>query len=99
MLTSDFEGTPNVILEAMASGIPVVATSVDGIASIIKNGHNGFLVDKNNEDEFALFILSLMYNPELRKTIGKQGLEFVRANHSLKSLPDHLSNLYNFALS
>jgi glycosyltransferase involved in cell wall biosynthesis len=47
-LTSDHEGTPNVVLEAMAAGVPVVATRVGGTAEILVDGETGILVDKGD---------------------------------------------------
>ncbi len=49
VLTSDYEGTPNVLLEAMASGLAVVATNVGGVSEVVRQGENGFLVEPGDE--------------------------------------------------
>jgi glycosyltransferase involved in cell wall biosynthesis len=48
LMTSRFEGTPMTVLEAMALGVPVVSTPVDGVADLIKDGVNGFLSDSDD---------------------------------------------------
>jgi N-acetyl-alpha-D-glucosaminyl L-malate synthase BshA len=69
VLPSLHEGFPNVLLEAMASGLPVVATNVTGINEIIEDGKNGFLVQSKNSEEIAKKILLLINNNDLRKNI------------------------------
>lgn len=78
VLTSLWEGLPRVIPEALASGVPVVATDVDGAADIITDGINGFLVPPRDIDSFAQRIIFLLEHPEEADKMskrGKQGLE------------------------
>ncbi|WP_424355699.1 glycosyltransferase family 4 protein [Methanobacterium sp. MBAC-LM] len=75
VLPSLQEGFPNVLLEAMASGLPVVATEVCGINEIIEDGKNGFLVKPQNSKEIAEKILLLLNNHNLRKWISKQNIK------------------------
>lgn len=60
VLTSDWEGSPNVLLEAMACGLPVVATRVGGIPEIVPDGQAGFLVEPNDEDGFIAILSRLV---------------------------------------
>ncbi|RMG45458.1 MAG: glycosyltransferase, partial [Acidobacteria bacterium] len=99
VLTSDWEGTPNVILEAMASGLPVVATRVGGVPEIVQHGETGFLVDPEDEDGMVDAILTLIKNRDLRLKFGRAGREFVLAQHSLDKLPGYLQKLYELALA
>lgn len=65
VLTSLWEGLPRTIIEAMVLNKPIVATNVDGINDVIKDGENGFLITPHNINEFANKILALLKDKEL----------------------------------
>jgi glycosyltransferase involved in cell wall biosynthesis len=69
VLPSLSEGFPNVILEAMACGLPIVASRVGGIPDIITNEINGFLVENKDSDEMADKIILLLGDDSLRRKI------------------------------
>lgn len=73
VLPSHSEGLPNVVLEAMACGLPVVATNVGGIPEAVVHGETGFLVSPGDHQELAARILTLAQNPDLRRTMGAAG--------------------------
>ncbi|MDY6933070.1 MAG: glycosyltransferase [Spirochaetota bacterium] len=74
VLSSDWEGLPMVILEAMACGTPVIATDCPtGPKEIIINGENGFLVQMNDEKALAEAMLALLKDGNLRNKISKKG--------------------------
>ena len=98
VLTSDFEGTPNVLLEAMASGLPVVATQVGGVSEIVQHGRTGFLAEPDDLDGLVTPLVELVKNSELRMEMGRRARAFVEANHSLQRLPAYLGGLYERAL-
>ena len=98
VLTSDFEGTPNVLLEAMASGLPVLGTRVGGIPEIVQHGHTGFLVDPEDLDGLTAIAADLVKSAELRREMGARARLFVERNHALDRLPSFLSWLYELAL-
>jgi glycosyltransferase involved in cell wall biosynthesis len=77
---SYFEGTPLCILEAMASGIPVVARSAGGISEIISNNKQGFIV--NSTDEMTERMDLLLANSALATTMGMNGRKRVLKHHS-----------------
>lgn len=91
--TSDREGTPNVALEAMAHGIPVVATSVGGTNEILDNTR-GVLVEPGDESGLVKAVTNLILNDELRLRLGAAGRRYVCESHSLESLKKHLVSIY-----
>jgi len=98
VLTSDHEGTPNVLLEAMASGLPVVAARVGGVAEIVRHGQTGFLLAPDDVEGFAAALARLVKDVGLRAQMGQRARGFVEANHSLHLLPTYLNRLYGMAL-
>jgi glycosyltransferase involved in cell wall biosynthesis len=91
--TSDHEGTPNVIMEAMASGLPVVATRVGGVPDLVVNGETGFVCDMDT-DCLVESILKLIRNPELRSRFGVQARRRMEQFHSTERMPCFLQELY-----
>ena len=78
VLPSLAEGVSNTVLEAMASGLPVIATRVGGNTELIQHEGNGLLVDVNEDGQLAEAIAQLVDQPELREQMGRRGLERVR---------------------
>ena len=77
VLPSLNEGRPNVILEAMACEVPVVATQVGGILEIVKDGENGFLVPSKNSSILAKRLLTLLKDASLCIQMGKTGRKMI----------------------
>ncbi len=77
VLASYSEGMPNVVLEAMAAGVPVVASRIDGVKELIKNGENGFLFHPGDHLMLARKLEILTANEDLRKKFGKKGRDFM----------------------
>ncbi|MEM7315877.1 MAG: glycosyltransferase, partial [Planctomycetota bacterium] len=98
VLSSDNEAAPVSILEAMASGLPVVASNVGSIHEMVKNGENGFLVNLEVE-EFADRIIGLFDDSEMCERMGHAGREQVVNFGSLETMvrgyEDLLSMLYD----
>jgi glycosyltransferase involved in cell wall biosynthesis len=82
VLASHEEGMPNAILEAMAVGLPVVATAVGGVPEVVRNGHTGVLVPPHRPAELAAGIARLAGDPQLRVTMGRTGREMVATTYS-----------------
>lgn len=74
LLSSNYEGFCLVIVEAMACGLPVVATNVGAIPEIIKDRENGLLVKPNDPDEFAKAIIEIIENKDMRKMISSNAI-------------------------
>ncbi len=93
VLTSDYEGTPNVVLEAMAHTLPVIATNVGGTPEIL-NDKCGFLVEPEDEAALLKAAITLIENPELRSSLGFEGFQYIKNKHSLDNLTNHLTEIY-----
>ena len=86
VLTSLYEGMPIVVLEAMAAAKPVVATNTGGIAEVIKDGEDGFLVTPKAPQEMADRIFTLLTDENLRKRLGENASLSVSENFSVPSM-------------
>lgn len=98
VLTSSYEGTPNVILEAMAHGLPVVATRVGGVPEIV-SGDTGFVVEPSDFESLMEATKSLVVDRDRRQVLGKNGKAHVLRNHSLAYLRQRLPEIYERKLS
>jgi glycosyltransferase involved in cell wall biosynthesis len=76
-LPSHMEGRPNVVNEAMASGLAVISTRVGGIPDMIKEGETGLLFDAGNVGQLRHCLVALASDPELRERMGLAGREFL----------------------
>jgi colanic acid/amylovoran biosynthesis glycosyltransferase len=85
------EGTPNVILEAGASGLPVVATRHAGIADAVLDGETGLLVEEGDIEGMAQHMMRLAREPEFAKKLGQAAQERIRAEFSMEK---HISHLW-----
>ena len=94
ILTSDSEGTPNVILEAMAAGIPIVSTKVGNVPFFMENDVHGYLVDKSDENELFNKVEVLIENPGLRDTMGENGRKMILDKFTVSALSKNIINLY-----
>ncbi|QQS42009.1 MAG: glycosyltransferase [Acidobacteriota bacterium] len=98
VLPSSHEGTPNVLLEAMAFGVPVVATSVGGVPELLSDG-NGVLVDADDFEQLAAATEELIVDPGLRMRIGIAGRDHVRKHHSAEDLAGKMTAIYERLLN
>ena len=73
MTSGNVDGLPNTVMEALASGTPLVATPVGGIGSVVDNGRTGLLVSEQSPAELAAAIASLLENPSLRAGSWRPG--------------------------
>jgi glycosyltransferase involved in cell wall biosynthesis len=94
LLTSAYEGTPNVVLEAMACALPVVSTRVGDVPDVITNAETGLLADPNDEDRLSDCLERLVHDPALRDRIGRAARQYVHSYHSVANLPGYLDSLY-----
>jgi len=96
VLSSLWEGFPNALLEAMACGLPSVATKVSGATEIIQNGQNGFLAKPNNPIDLANKLEKLiLMKLEERKNIGLAARQTVEKYYSVEKMVSEYEKLYD----
>lgn len=84
LLTSVYEGIPNVVLEAMSMQVPVVTTRCGGVDEVIDHGIDGFIAELYDHAAIAKYIETLVNDVELRKTIGAAARKKVQAQFTLE---------------
>lgn len=93
-LTSLNEGTPLTLIEALAAGRPVVATNVGGVADVVRDGVNGYLVPSGDVESFSQRLADLLRDSQKRRDFGLKGREIVRAKFSKERLIEDIKRLY-----
>lgn len=99
VMPSLFEGLPMVLLEAMAMKIPVVASAVDGIEEILRDGEDGVLVRSWDADAFATQIAQLLDDPVRRARISAAAREKVVHGFSRATMCARMEEIYKSALT
>ncbi len=94
VLPSLKEGLPYVIMEAMAAGIPVVATNVGGIPDLIRHGENGLLVSAKDSSGMAQTILDISKDEKLRSNFSKASLKIISTKFGLKHMVQKTISIY-----
>jgi glycosyltransferase involved in cell wall biosynthesis len=95
LMTSQHEGTPNVLIEAQAAGVAVVAPDVGGIGETIAPGRSGLLVHDRNAAQLAKAVLILLANPRLRQRARAHGPRFVSQRFNWRRKIDETIAHYN----
>ncbi len=99
VLPSLTEGTPMALLEAMAAGLPVIASAVGGVPKVVTDGINGILIPPGNSQAISEKIQLLKDNPGLGGRLGRAGAETIKAKYSLDSWCRTIESLYSEALA
>ena len=92
--SSRLEGLPMVVLEAMASCLPVIASSVGDVSKLIHDGRTGLLIPPDNAEMLASAILRLIGDPEMRRQLGSSALRFVTQYFSSVQMAKEYLRLY-----
>jgi len=95
LVPSAYEGLPTVILEAMRSGLPCVATRVSGNPEVVEDGVNGFLVELDRTNGMAARAVAIAANPELRERMSRAARATVTAKFGFARLVDEHLKLYS----
>jgi len=94
LLTSLFEGLPRAVLQAMAAGTPVIATSVDGTPEVVKDRETGLLVPPSRPDAAARGVLELVEDENLRLHCVSEAKRVLGKGFDIRWMVTHLDRLY-----
>jgi glycosyltransferase involved in cell wall biosynthesis len=94
LLTSRFEGTPNVLIEAQAAGIPVVAPDVGGVNEALLDGVTGILVGNRRASSLASAVLEILEDPGWKERAGTEGPAFVSKRFGHQRMVDDTIGAY-----
>jgi glycosyltransferase involved in cell wall biosynthesis len=92
--TSAIEGQSSAILEAMAAGVPVVASDIPGTRDLISHNQTGLLVQVGNRAGFAREAHRLLENPDLSLRLGKAGRELVQSEYTVEKMVEKYVSMY-----
>jgi sugar transferase (PEP-CTERM/EpsH1 system associated) len=99
VLPSIGEGRSNTILEAMATGLPIIATNVGGNPELVEDGVNGYLVPPGNPEKLAERIIKLTESSETRSLMGKVSLKKVHEKFNWDSTVENYLSVYDELLN
>jgi glycosyltransferase involved in cell wall biosynthesis len=93
-LASANEGTPVAAIEALAAGVPIVATRVGGTPAVVDDGETGFLVELGDNAAIGERLAVLARDSELRERMGRLGAERMRERYGVERMVDEVERLY-----
>ncbi len=93
-LSSDDEGYPTSLIEAMAAGRPVVATDVGGVSEVARHGESGLLVPRRDPDRLADALLSLLNAPDRARAMGLRGRQTAQERFDVRRMVERVDALY-----
>lgn len=94
VMPSSHEGLANALLEAMASGVPVLAHAACGAGEVVQHGHNGFLQEIQTATDLADCLTKLRAQPELLTAVSQKAREAAQRKFSLATMVDNYLSLY-----
>lgn len=96
ILSSNYEGMPNALLEAMCIGLPCISTKVSGATELIQSGTNGLLVDVNNRKQLVDAMVDIVDNPEKAEKLAEKASELyntIRLDIIQKEWTDYVDDI------
>jgi glycosyltransferase involved in cell wall biosynthesis len=98
VLPSQTEGLPIALLEAMSAGLPVVASAVGGIPSVVETEREALLVPPNDEDALHDALQRILADPALGQTLGRRARERFVAAYTADAMASRYDDLYRDVL-
>ena len=95
VLSSRREGLPNVVLEAMALEVPVVATRVAGVPAVVEDGTSGLLVPPDSDSNLASALERPLRDAALRQRLGRNGRQSIEARFSFRARMEKIRDIYD----
>jgi glycosyltransferase involved in cell wall biosynthesis len=95
LLTSEFEGTPNVLIEAQALGVPCVTTDVGASGEVVSHKKTGFVINPNDQKALVDSCISLLLNDKMRKAFSQEAIMHTKQKYSSDNGVDKVLDLYN----
>ena len=99
ILSSDYEGLPLTILEAMAARLPIIATDVGGNSQVVIDGKTGFLVPPRKPEALASAMFKIMKDREAAMQMGRKGRGVVESEYSIDAITYKTLELFNLAMT
>ena len=92
--TVEGDTIPQLLMQALAIGLPVVSTTTGSIPDVVTDGESGFIVPPRDVDALADRIWRLLAEPDLRAAMGRQGRRRVERSYSIDRMVDELEKVY-----
>jgi len=90
----DRDGIPNTIIEALATGVPVVSTEISGIPEAVKDGKSGLLVPQRDAEALARALERMMTDADLRRHCAQEGRRIAETSFSIEASGRALAKLF-----
>ena len=88
------EGLPNVVLEAMSCGLPVIVSDLPGLKNVIESNENGVIFSLGDETQLVDCIKSLLHAEETAEKLGSKAREYILKKHTFKNWQTNMAELY-----
>lgn len=94
VLSSHSEGVPQSVMQAMAAGVPVVATRVGGVPEVVRHEQTGLLINPSDHDALAEGVIRVLRDKALAADMSERAKQFIYENHSATVMLDKIETLY-----